>query len=257
MPYFFLLEGGLGGGKTTTACVLAHYWRLRSGGDISLFANFDMRGATLFDKVERWVDVAQARGAVCLWDEAQTQFDRRHWNRNTSMTTILNFSRKIRAVHIFTNPSGNNLDSRILSLVEVLLRVHKADGRYVAIDVYDYQDKRFGPDGRFMKRLRIPWHKMRRIFALNLFDTDSLVYPFPTPRTERDEVKLIQDIIEAQQEAAQREKEEQKRRRRPDEWILASDRHAERREEAGEGGAGTGEYGEPQNKPRRARLSLS
>ncbi|RIV28810.1 ATPase [Alicyclobacillaceae bacterium I2511] len=230
MPHFFLIEGPLGGGKTLTASILAHYWRQKSGGDVRIFSNFELKEATVFDSVDRWLDVADARGAVCLWDEAQTQFDRRRWSRNTWMTTILNMTRKLRAVHMFLNPVGVNLDGRILDLVEVLIRVRKSPGRYIALDAYEYQDKRYGPDGRYLKTLRMPWWRVQQIFKLNLYDTDQLVYPFPVPKTERQETELIQKIIEAQREAVAREKG-RKIGEETGGWINPSDRTREREKE--------------------------
>jgi hypothetical protein len=206
VPHFFLVEGGLGAGKTLTASVLAHHWRIKSGGEVRLFANYDLKGATPLDSVERWLEIADARGSICLWDEAQIQFDRRVWARNIFMSQIFNMTRKLRAVHIFINPVGENLDSRILQLVEVFIHVQKAQGRYIALDVYEYQDKRYGEWGRPLKRLIIPWHKVKQIFALELYDTDQMLYPFPSPKTEVQQREMLKRIIERQKEAAEREK---------------------------------------------------
>ncbi len=206
MPHFILVEGGLGHGKTTIASFLAHYWRVKSGNEVKLFANYDLAGAAPFDKANRWLDVADARGSVVVWDEAQTQFDRRTWTRNVILTQIFNMTRKLRAVHIFTNPVGANLDGRILDLVEIFIHVQKFQNSAVQLDVYEYQDKRFGAWGRKMKTVRIPWYRVKKIFALNLFDTDQMLYPFPTPKTEREQMDLLQQIVERQKEATDREK---------------------------------------------------
>lgn len=230
MPHFVLIEGGLGHGKTTIASFLAHYWSLKSGGEVKLFSNFDLAGSTSFDKAERWLEVADARGSVVVWDEAQTQFDRRTWTRNVMTTQIFNMTRKLRSVHIFTNPVGANLDGRILDLVEVFIHVQKFQGSAIQLDVYEYQDKRFGPWGRHMKRARLPWNRVKQIFALNLFDTDQMLYPFPVPKTEREQMALLEKIVEHQEAAVKREKTIETK---PDMdgWILPSDHYFERYQE--------------------------
>lgn len=206
MPHFFLAQGSLGAGKTLMASVLAHYWRIRSGGEARIFANYDLAGATPLDSAERWLEIADARGSFCIWDEAQTQFDRRLWQRNIFLTQIFNLTRKLRAIHVFINPVGENLDSRILQMVEIFIYVQKRQGRYISLDLYEYQDKRYGEWGRYIKRLILPWHKVKQIFSLDLFDSDQLLYPFPTPKTELQQRNLLKQIIERQQEAAKREK---------------------------------------------------
>lgn len=236
MPHFVLVEGGLGHGKTMMASFLAHYWRERSGGEIKLFANYDLAGATPFDRADRWLDVADARGSVIVWDEAQTQFDRRTFQRNVLLTQILNMTRKLRAVHIFTNPVGANLDSRILDLVEVFIHVQKFQGSAIQLDVYEYQDKRFGPWGRHMKRARIPWYRVKQIQSLNLFNTDQMIYPFPVPKTEREQLALLQQIVERQAKAAELELDEEKKPKEG--WMLPSDHYFERLQ------SGEGEEGE-------------
>lgn len=241
MPHFILVQGGLGHGKTLTASVLAHHWRLKSGGAVRLFANYDLAGADPLDSVDRWLEIADARGSICIWDEAQTQFDRRTWSRNTFMTQIFNMTRKLRCVHVFINPVGANLDSRILDLVEVMIHVQKRHGRFIALDVYEYQDKRWGEWGRHVRRAIIPWRTVKQIFGLQLYDTDQLLYPFPTPKTEAAQRKLIQEIIDRQQEAARRERQGIEMGDVHG-WIHATEYHAGKRdgEHGGQGPAKTG-----------------
>ena len=226
MPNFFLVQGSLGAGKTLLASILAQYWRLRSGENIQIFSNYDMINSTVFNQAEQWIDVAQAHGSVIVWDEAQTQFDRRNWQRNTFMTQIFNYSRKMRCIHIFVNPVGSNLDGRILDFIEVFLHVKKIPGRGIAIDVYEYQDKRFGEWGRKIKTLWIPWHRVQGVFKIEIYDTDSILYPFPVPKTERDQTNLLQQIVDVQTEVTQIEKKE---RRGVSGWINPKD-HREQRE---------------------------
>lgn len=226
MPHFVLLEGGLGHGKTMMASFLAHYWRARSGDEIKLFANYDLAGAAPFDRADRWLDVADARGSVIVWDEAQTQFDRRTWTRNVMLTQIFNMTRKLRAVHLFTNPVGANLDHRILDLIEIFIHIQKFEGSAMQMDVYEFQDKRFGEWGRHMKRARVPWRRVKQLQSLGLYNTDQMIYPFPVPKTEREQMELLQKIVERQEKAIQQELEEEKQAKHG--WVLPSEYYLER-----------------------------
>ncbi|MCL6528301.1 MAG: hypothetical protein K6T57_15685 [Thermaceae bacterium] len=238
MPHFFLVQGSLGAGKTLIASILAHHWAIKAGG-IRLFANYDLRGATPLDSAERWIEIADARGSICVWDEAQTQFDRRLWTRNTFPTQVLNMTRKLRCIHVFVNPVGANLDSRILDLIEIMIHVSKRQGRYIALDIYEWQDKRYGEWGRPIKRAIMPWRVVRRIWELDLYDTDQLVYPFPQPKTEQAQISLLKRIIETQQAAALRERSGVALEGDQGGWLQASQHHVERRRERERQAAGT------------------
>jgi len=241
MPNFFLIQGSLGAGKTLLASILAQYWRVKSGRQIQLFANYNMMNSTVFDSPEMWTEVAQAHGSVIVWDEAQTQFDRRNWQRNTFMTQIFNYARKMRMLHVFVNPVGSNLDGRILDFVEIFMHVKKSPGRGIAVDVYEYQDKRFGEWGRKIKTLWIPWHRVKQIFKVQIYDTDSILYPFPAPKTERDQINLLRKIVDVQTEVTQAERRERKNN---ESWINPSDHYAARADRNGIGdGSGSEEYG--------------
>jgi len=207
MPHFFLIEGALGAGKTTIASALAHNWRIRSGNQIKILSNYELYGSTPFEKKERWIEVAQNRGSIIVWDESQQQFDRQQWSKSTTFTQIFNFSRKMRAVHIFTNPIGDNLNKRILQLVEIFMHVHGNMHGHIILDVYEYQDKRYGEWGRFIKRAYIPRNLVKRIHNLNLFDTDAMVLQTPMPIAEREQMELLQNIVAAQREAVQKERD--------------------------------------------------
>lgn len=206
MPHFVGVQGSIGAGKTLNACVMAHYWHQLTGGTAHLFSNFEMRGSTLFDSYERWYEVADALGSVIVWDEAQSQFDRRQWNRNTVESQILNMTRKLRAVHIFITPVITTLDSRILDLIEVLIQVRKVENVGIWLDFYEYQDKRFGAYGRHIKTKFMPWRTVKQIFKLQLYDTYQMVYPFSVPKTEREQNKFLQTLQDHHRLALERER---------------------------------------------------
>lgn len=206
MPHFILMQGGLGQGKTLNGCLLAHYWKNATGGQAKLFSNFEMKGSTLFDNYKVWYDVADALGSIIVWDEATAQFDRRLWSRNTIETQILNMTRKLRAVHIFITPVGTTLDSRILDLVEIMINVRKREGRGIWLDFYEYQDKRFGSWGRYIRTKFMPWRNVKKIFRLNLYDTYQMVYPFQVPKDERKQIAFLQELQERHRLALTRER---------------------------------------------------
>lgn len=228
MPNFILVQGSLGAGKTLLASILAQYWRMRSEGQLKLYANYELSNATIFKSPEQWIDIAETHGSAIIWDEAQTQFDRRNWQRNTFMTQIFNYSRKMRVVHVFVNPVGSNLDSRILDFIEVFLHVTKFQSKGVRADVYEYQDKRYGEWGRKIKSLWIPWFKIRQIFKMNIYDTDSILYPFPLPKTETAQNALLKKIADMQFEINEMERQ---KRKEISGWINPSDHFEGKREE--------------------------
>jgi hypothetical protein len=230
VPHFIAVDGPIGSGKTLNACVMAHYWAQMTGGDARLFANFELKGATLFDRYEVWYEVAEALGSIIIWDEAQLQFDRRQWAGNVIETQIMNMTRKLRAVHIFCTPVVNTLDARILDLIEILIRVRKRENVGVWLDFYEYQAKQFGPVGRYIKTKFMPWKNVRRIFKLNLYDTYQMVYPFSVPKTQREQTEFLKQLHEHHQLALKRERESKKQVEEHKEgWYLASDLKAERK----------------------------
>lgn len=232
MPHFVMLQGGLGQGKTLTASVLAHRWARASGS--RLFANFDLRGSTPFRTWKTWYDVAESLGSIIIWDEAQIQFDRRLWSRHTIATQLFLLSRKLRAVHIFCTPVGGNVDSRILQLVDVMGHVRKRTGVGIAVDWYEYQDQREGPNGRYIGTRYIPWKLARRVFRSRLYDTYQTVYPFSMPSTERQQIEFLEELEKVHMEALERARKSIDTGVIEDGWYTVSDFEREREEEAEE-----------------------
>lgn len=204
MPFFIGVQGGLGHGKTLTASVLAHVWRAATGGQAKVFANFELRDATLFDRHEVWYDVVDALGSILVWDEAEMQFDRRQWSRNTTMLQLLKMTRKMRAVNLFVTPVISTLDSRLQDLLEIVINVRKIEGYGIYLDIYEYQAKQFGQFGRLIKTNFLPWRKFRQIVKLNLYDTYQMVYPFQMPRTERQQIDFLAELERRHGEALAR-----------------------------------------------------
>lgn len=205
MPHFVGFQGPLGHGKTLNASLLALIWSYASE-NTKVFSNFELKGSIPFDHYSKWFEVAESLGSVIVWDEAQLQFDRRFWSRNTIASQILNMTRKLRAVHIFVTPVINTLDSRILDLIEVLVTVRKREGYGLFLDFYEYQDKRYGNYGRHIKTKFMPWKAFKRVTRLNLYDTYQMVYPFQEPRTEREQIAFLKELQDRHRLALERER---------------------------------------------------
>lgn len=199
MPHMFAITGSLGAGKTTFASIFAHLMRLkieRIGGNLKLFANYDLQGAERLKIADDWFKVADAHGSLCLWDEAHIQFDSRRFARfeNIFATEILTFARKMASVHVFITPSINRIDTRIRDLVEVLMTV-RGGKKGISVDFYDYQaDFADRNRGKYLYTRYIPGYKIRQVHQLNLFDSHSFVSGFPLPKTEKAAEKFMFEL---------------------------------------------------------------
>ncbi len=191
MAHFIGVQGLLGAGKTTTASMLAHYYKNSveaRGGAIKLFSNYGLRGAQEMAKYQDWYDVADAHGSVIVWDESQTNFDGRQFSSsdNIMATQLLNYCRKMNSVQIMVAPNFSNLDRRIRQLTEVLINVVKCGNKGIRLEYYDYQagngESNFG---KFLHSRFLPARKIKQIHSLNLFHTYRMVRGFPMPSTER------------------------------------------------------------------------
>lgn len=181
MAFIIGIEGGYGQGKTLTACIKAHTWAAASGA--KLFANFPLRGAYLFEHYTDWYRIADVHGSIVLYDESQTNWDNRQWNGGgqVSMTKVMNYVRKMNCIFIFILPAFHNIDSRVRQMTDVLIRCSKTPNGTIYNHVYDFQDKRFGEYGKLLTKWVLPRASQQRVFDLKLYNTYSMVLPFPTP----------------------------------------------------------------------------
>lgn len=198
MPHTIAIQGPLGAGKTTMGCIMAHLYKNKveaRGGTIQLFSNFDMKGSIPMRIYTDWYKVAEARGSICVWDEAHRVVDSRQALRHENILTshILTYARKMASIQIFISPSIHNLDTRVRQLTEVLISVRKNKSG-ITFDYYDYQAQTFGPYGKFLHSRFIPSAKIRQIHRLQLFDSHSMVSGFPLPRTERESEKFLAEL---------------------------------------------------------------
>jgi hypothetical protein len=179
------VEGGYGQGKTLTAVVKAHQWAAASG--CKLFANFPLRGAYLFDHYEDWYRIADAHGSIVIFDESQSNFDSRTWSGGgqVAMTQVLNYVRKLNCVFFFISPSYDNVDTRIRQKTDLLISCHRPPNGPIYNYIYDYQSKIHGPKGKLITRWVLPVASQRKIHALKLYNTHSMVARFPTPPQNR------------------------------------------------------------------------
>lgn len=194
MTHLIGFVGPLGAGKTTGASLFPWLWKNSveaRGGDLHLFANYDLLGAKRMDRADDWYTVAEAHGSIVVWDESHRTFDGRRWSgfENILATELLTFCRKLASIQVFATPSINRLDTRIRELIEILVVVRKmGNGTYY--DFYDFQADFGGRYGKYLHTKFLPSYKMKVIHKLNLFDSHSFVGKFPLPKTESEAVKF-------------------------------------------------------------------
>lgn len=198
MAHLIGFVGALGAGKTTGASIFPWIWKNvveARGGDLRLFANYDLYGADRLDKKEDWFRVAEAHGSICIWDESHRTFDSRKFSafENIFATELLTFVRKMAAIQVFATPSINRLDTRIREILEILIVVRKT-GSGTYYDFYDYQADFGGRYGRYLHSKFLPKFKMTRIHKLNLFDSHSFVSKFPMPKDESEAIKFMEKL---------------------------------------------------------------
>lgn len=194
MARVFGITGPFGNGKSTTAVIKAHQWAARSGAKI--FANFPLRGAFLFDSFEDWYRVADVHGSVVIFDESQTNFDSRKWanEANTTLTQIFNYVRKMNCIFIFVLPSYSNIDTRIRQNTEILINCTKLPSGTIVNHLYDYQDKAYGEWGRLTNKWVLPPASQRRVYGLDLFDTNTMVRSFPMPSGAKQTKEFFEEL---------------------------------------------------------------
>lgn len=186
MAFVIGIEGGYGTGKSMTGCIKAHQWAASSGAN--LFANFPLRGAYLFDNYTDWYRIADAHGSIVIFDESQTNYDSRQWNGNgqINMTKVINYVRKMNSVFIFILPTFHNIDSRIRQITDVLIRCQKMPNGSIVNYVHDFQQKQFGDYGKFLRKWVLPRDSQRKVIDLKLYNTYSMILPFPYPPMGKD-----------------------------------------------------------------------
>ncbi|WP_024628378.1 MULTISPECIES: ATP-binding protein [unclassified Paenibacillus] len=199
MPHNIGVVGPLGAGKTTVMSMMAWYYKNaieNRGGEVKLFANYDLYGASRMKRPEDWFRVAEAHGSIIAWDEAHRSFDSRKSLKfeNTLATDILTFVRKMASIQLFATPSINRLDTRIREMLEVLLHVRPMGKKGIQIDYYDFQADSFGKFGQLLHSRFLPGGRVGQIHKLNLFDTHSFVGGFPLPKTEKAAEKFMDQL---------------------------------------------------------------
>lgn len=212
MPHMIGIMGRLGAGKTTIATVMTHLYKFeveKRMGEIELFGNFDLTGATLMKEPEDWYKVADAHGSICVWDEAQRSFNSRNAMsfHNKLANDVLTFCRKMASIQIFVTPSIKRLDVVIRDLLEVLIIVRQMGNKGIRFDYFDFTADSFGPYGQFLHSRFLPAAKVQQIYRLNLFDSHSFISGFPLPTTER-KAEIFMSELEKRHDAARKRKRE-------------------------------------------------
>jgi hypothetical protein len=181
MPFIIGIEGGYGAGKTLTSAIKGHQWKLATGAEI--FANYALREAYLFEHYTDWYRVAHIHGTIIIFDESQKDWDSRRFAGASQVdkTHIMNYVRKMNSVFVFVLPDFSDVDARVRKMCEILIHVERKRDGTMENRIYDYTDKRYGENGRLIKREYLSWAKQKEVFKLNLYNTSQMVMSFPMP----------------------------------------------------------------------------
>ncbi|MFC5732179.1 zonular occludens toxin domain-containing protein [Cytobacillus gottheilii] len=195
MAHHFFVQGSLGAGKTLIASTLAHWWKLkveREGGKIELFSNYELDDSTPMTHYTDWYKVAEAQGSICVWDECYTAFSNRNWNNygQNILNDVMMLTRKMKSIQIYCSPSIGFVDTRLRSIVEVLITARKVGDAGFEYHFMDYQTK------QFMHKQFLPMYKAKKIMKLGLYDTEQMVRHFPVPTNEREGNVFFETIEE-------------------------------------------------------------
>lgn len=199
MPYHICIEGGLGAGKTFNMSLLAHWWKEQvesQGGRIQLFSNYELLDSFPIDSYKDWYKVAAVQGSICCWDESHVAFSNRKWSTFQSgiSTEVLMYMRKMQSVQIYATPSMQFLDSRIRTLIEIRVHVRHVKGGFV-LNFYDNHTN------EFLRKAFISEGKARKVYKLNLYDTNAFVRGFPLPGNERQAEEFWEELARIHDES--------------------------------------------------------
>jgi hypothetical protein len=194
MAYIFGITGPYGSGKSTTGVIKAIQWA--SGSGAALFANFPLENAYLFDHYSDWYRIADLHGSIIVFDESQRQLDSRWWGGHGSVvfTQLMNYVRKMNCIFIFILPSYENIDTRVRQATDILITCYATAGGTILNTIYDYTHKEYGEFGRLLNRWSLPAASRKKVYDLDLFDTNSMVNNFPMPGSPKETEKFFREL---------------------------------------------------------------
>lgn len=197
--YLWVFQGNLGDGKTFGASVLAHYFQARAsaaGVPVDLYSNYGLKGSKPLYNYRDFYEVARSPNSIGIMDEAHVNLDSRLFARgsNIYMTQFFFYFRKLHHTTFLTTPSIRNLDSRVRNLTNILVDCRKV-GKSFVYHVYDYAGE------KLLRRLYLPSQRVKQLFALKLYDTDTIIRNIQFPSTEREFDKFLTEIINVRNES--------------------------------------------------------
>lgn len=193
--HHIFFEGGLGSGKTFGMSLLAHWLKEQvesQGGKIDLYSNYGLKDSYQMTHYTDWYKVAESQGSICCWDEAHMAFNNRGWSKhgNTIATEVMMYTRKMQSVQMYASPSIYNVDTRIRQIVEVLVRMRNIPKKGFKFYFYDWQTN------ELLRTAFFPVWKAKKVFGLNLYDTNAMVRSFPLPQTEKESKDFFDKLEE-------------------------------------------------------------
>lgn len=197
---FMICEGFLGAGKTLGAVIFAMNYVQKSG--CAIYSNFGLVGSKPFTHLDDFKKVALEESSILVLDESHMDFDARSFSSNhvKFMSQTSYYLRKLRCTVIMTSPNFADIDSRIRSITNILLRVSKDKNNFY-YDVIDIQSE------RYLKTIKIKRENAYMIGDL-YFDTNKMVVPLEMPENRLsydaflEELKIVAESYHIERKGA-------------------------------------------------------
>lgn len=176
MSFVYVIDGEMGGGKTSFMSVLAAYLK-HNFSNLTVWSNYGLRGSKDFTSYKNFLTMASLESSLVLVDEAHFTFDSRNFSAKGQVyfTELLYYLRKLRVTTFFTAVDMDTLDSRIRKIIDVYIFARKRGG-YHWYEFYEYRTM------RLLKRVQIPVAKMQFLLdQLDIYKTWKIVRPTELP----------------------------------------------------------------------------
>lgn len=176
MAYIYIVDGEMGGGKTSMMSLLAAHMAYQFP-KLTVWSNYGLKGARPFTSYKDFLHFASLENTLVLFDESNFTLDSRNFaaKGQVMFTELLNYLRKLRATIFFSAVEMETLDSRIRKIIDVYIFARKRNG-YHYYEFYEFRTM------RLLKRTQIPVKKMKFLLdQLDIYKTWKIVRPTELP----------------------------------------------------------------------------
>lgn len=181
-----LFTGNRGVGKTLGMSLYATYLSKKTG--CTLFSNYGLYGSRIFSSFDDFSLISKENHSILCLDECHNDIDTRLARSNSSMffSHFIFYLRKLNCVMFMTTPLFKNVDSRVRSVVNVVVNVSK-DKKFFYYDFYDCNS------GKFLVRKCVN-KQIALLVGAKFFDTKAIVTPLIYPEKRADFVKIFDGL---------------------------------------------------------------